>query len=184
MRVIAGSARRTNLETPAGEATRPTTDRIKETLFNIINYDLMDCRFLDVFAGSGAIGIEALSRGAECAVFVESASEPIRCIRANLEKTHLTERARVLAMDVFGAFKLLQTEEPFDFIFMDPPYSEGMEEKLFLALSNADFCTKDTQIIIEAAEKTEFGFLETMGFCVVREKKYKSNKHLFIQKME
>ena len=93
MRVIAGSARRRNLVCPSGEKTRPTTDRIKETLFNMIQTELMDARFLDLFSGSGGIGIEALSRGSRECVFVERAKEAISCIRTNLQNTGFTEQS-------------------------------------------------------------------------------------------
>lgn len=100
MRVIAGSARRLLLKTVEGMETRPTTDRIKETLFNMLQNDLYGARFLDLFAGSGAIGIEALSRGAKEAVFVDKGDGQISCIRDNLKTTHLEERARVMSADV------------------------------------------------------------------------------------
>lgn len=93
MRVISGSARRTNLVAPSGLNTRPTTDRIKETLFNMINNELYDCIFVDLFSGSGAIGIEALSRGAEGAYFIENNRKAINCIKENLEKTHLESKS-------------------------------------------------------------------------------------------
>ena len=98
MRVIAGKARRLPLVSPEGRGTRPTTDRIKETLFNILQDDIPGCRFLDLFSGSGAIGIEALSRGANSATFVENNRNAIKCIETNLEKTHLKEQGNV----VFG----------------------------------------------------------------------------------
>ncbi len=94
MRVIAGKARRLLLKTIDGLDTRPTTDRIKETLFNMIQTELPDCRFLDLFAGSGAIGIEALSRGASHAVFVEKNQKAADCIRENLKRTYLEEELR------------------------------------------------------------------------------------------
>ena len=96
MRVIAGSARRLLLKTAEGMETRPTTDRIKETLFNMLQNELYGCSFLDLFAGSGAIGIEALSRGAEAAVFIDSGTAQISCIRENLKTTRLEDRALVL----------------------------------------------------------------------------------------
>ena len=97
MRVIAGSARSLPLRTVAGMQTRPTTDRIKETLFNILSPLIPGCRFLDLFAGSGAIGIEALSRGAENAAFIDSSRQAVTVIRSNLNFTHLTEHSRVIA---------------------------------------------------------------------------------------
>ena len=125
MRVIAGSARRLLLNTVEGMDTRPTTDRIKETLFNMIHNDLYGSTFLDLFAGSGAIGIEALSRGAKEAIFVDSGNRQIACIRDNLKTTKLEDRARVIDSDVFSVLKKLeQTGCPFDFIFMDPPYDQ------------------------------------------------------------
>ena len=111
MRVIAGTARRLPLVTPKGMETRPTTDRIKETLFNILQNDLPGCHFLDLFAGSGAIGIEALSRGAAKAVFVDNSKEALSCIRQNLEKTHLADRAIVIGQDCAGAIHALDAKK-------------------------------------------------------------------------
>ena len=99
MRVIAGKARRLNLKTIPGIDTRPTTDRIKETLFNILQPELLECRFLDLFSGSGGIGIEALSRGASYAVFVEKNPKAAACIRENLAFTKLAEDGKLLNMD-------------------------------------------------------------------------------------
>lgn len=183
MRVIAGSARRIMLVTPPGLDTRPTTDRTKETLFNMINYDLPDCRFLDLFSGSGAIGIEALSRGALEAVFVEQEKSALDCINKNLQKTRLGERSRILAMDVLGALQYLSASgEPFDIIFMDPPYRTGWEEKVLARLMHSEICTEDTVVIVEAALETDFGFAASYGFDIWKEKKYKTNKHVFLKK--
>ena len=102
MRVIAGSARRLQLKTVEGMDTRPTQDRIKETLFNMINNDLYGAAFLDLFAGSGAIGIEALSRGAKEAVFIDNGSRQVACIRENLKTTRLEEKALVMNSDVIS----------------------------------------------------------------------------------
>ena len=103
MRVIAGKARRILLKTVEGLDTRPTTDRIKETLFNILQPDLPGARVLDLFSGSGALGIEALSRGAAYGVFVENSSKALQCIRENLSATDLESQARVIGMDVLSA---------------------------------------------------------------------------------
>ena len=110
MRVIAGSARRLLLKTVDGMETRPTTDRIKETLFNMLQNDLYGARFLDLFAGSGAIGIEALSRGAKEAVFVDKGDGQMSCIRENLQTTHLEEKARVMSADVTEAVRRLDRD--------------------------------------------------------------------------
>ena len=107
MRVIAGTARRLNLKTIDGIDTRPTTDRIKETLFNMLARDLYNCRFLDLFAGSGGIGIEALSRGAKEAVFVEKNPKAMACIKENLKFTKLEQKGITMQMDVLGALDRL-----------------------------------------------------------------------------
>ena len=109
MRVIAGSAKRLQLKTIEGMDTRPTTDRIKETLFNMLQPEILDCSFLDLFAGSGAIGIEALSRGAKEAVFVEQSSRACSCIRDNLKTTRLEDGAQVMESDVLFALKRLES---------------------------------------------------------------------------
>lgn len=108
MRVIAGSAKRLQLKTIDGLETRPTTDRIKETLFNMISHEIADSCFLDLFSGSGAIGIEALSRGARKAVFVEQNHKAMTCIRENLTFTKLAKQAVLLEMDVVSALKRLE----------------------------------------------------------------------------
>ena len=118
MRVIAGSARRISLKTPKGLDTRPTTDRLKETLFNILQYDLADCCFLDLFAGSGGIGIEALSRGAAQCILVDQNREAVACIRENLQVTHLTEQATVMCCDALTALSRLEGKYCFDYIFI------------------------------------------------------------------
>lgn len=182
MRVIAGSARRIQLTTPPGLATRPTTDRTKETLFNIISGELADCRFLDLFAGSGAIGIEALSRGAERAVFVEQDRAALSCIKDNLARTRLGERAKILAMDAAGALQYLKAAgEPFDIIFMDPPYRMGWAERILGLLGDSQVCGGSTLVIAEEALETDFSFAAECGFEVCREKSYKTSKHVFLK---
>ncbi len=122
MRVIAGKARRLVLKTIEGQDTRPTTDRIKETLFNMIHGDMPDCCFLDLFSGSGAIGIEALSRGAKLAVMVEQSQGAAECIRENLKTTRLEDGAVVMNCDVMTGLRRLEGKGyVFDFVFMDLP---------------------------------------------------------------
>ena len=120
MRVIAGSARSLRLKTLDGMDTRPTTDRIKETLFNMIGPSMFDCVFLDLFAGSGGIGIEALSRGAREAVFVENNPKAMMCVKDNLKFTKLEGKAVTLTTDVMNALYKLEGEKVFDYIFLDP----------------------------------------------------------------
>ncbi|MCI8529138.1 MAG: 16S rRNA (guanine(966)-N(2))-methyltransferase RsmD [Lachnospiraceae bacterium] len=185
MRVIGGTARSLPLKTPEGMDTRPTTDRIKETLFNMIQYELPGCVFMDLFSGSGGIGIEALSRGAEKAYFVESSSRAIACIKQNLTFTKLQERGIVLKQDVCGALTGIadrQEMKGVDIIFMDPPYGQDYEKKVLAVLAGMSYVTNDTLIIAEAALKADFSWVSELGFCQIREKCYKTNKHIFIKR--
>lgn len=182
MRVIAGSARSLRLKTLEGMDTRPTTDRIKETLFNIIGPSVYDAVFLDLFAGSGGIGIEALSRGAKEAVFVEHNPKAMACIRDNLKFTHLESKAVTMTSDVFRALYQLEGDKTFDLIFMDPPYNCGWEKKVLEYLSESELVYDDTVIIVEASRETDFSYAESLGYHVIREKIYKTNKHIFIEK--
>ncbi|MBE5870866.1 MAG: 16S rRNA (guanine(966)-N(2))-methyltransferase RsmD [Lachnospiraceae bacterium] len=183
MRVIAGTARSLQLETPQGLDTRPTTDRIKETLFNILQFDLPQARFLDLFAGSGAIGIEALSRGAAEAVFVENEKTAVGCMERNLAHTHLEKKGKVLKQDVFVALQMLEYKGAFDIIFMDPPYHHELEQRVLEYLTMSSLATPDTLIIFEAALDTQIGFLDKLGYELVKEKCYKTNKHVFCRKI-
>lgn len=182
MRVIAGSAKRLQLKTIEGMDTRPTTDRIKETLFNMISSDIADCRFLDLFSGSGGIGIEALSRGAKKAYFVENNPKAAECIRENLHHTKLEERAVMMKTDVISALRRLEGEPPFDLIFMDPPYHAGAEYQVFDYLRASSLLDENTLIILEASLDTDFSYMEEMGYNIIREKKYKTNRHIFVER--
>jgi len=186
MRVIAGKARRRILKTMEGLNTRPTTDRIKETLFNMLSFEIEGSRFLDLFSGSGAIGIEALSRGAREAVFVENNRKAIDCIRDNLRTTGLEEDALVIPSDAVSAIRRMgKKEEPFDLIFMDPPYGKELEKEVLYAMSEyPSLFHEDTLIIVESDLKTEFSYLPDTPFTLVREKKYKTNKHSFLRVRE
>jgi len=182
MRVIAGTAKRIQLKTIEGMDTRPTTDRIKETLFNMISEYLADSRFLDLFSGSGAIGIEALSRGAAFAAFVEQNPKAVKCIRDNLKATKLEARANVFATDVISALRRMEGKEKFDYIFMDPPYDQLLEKQVLEYLHNSELLSEDGLIIVEASLDTDVEYIEKLGFSIVREKVYKSNKHIFIER--
>ena len=183
MRVIAGSRRSIRLTTVKGDKVRPTTDRIKETLFNILQPDIPGASFLDLFSGSGAIGIEALSRGAKEAVLVEQDREALTCIRANLKATRFEAEAQVKPGDVISVLRTLQ-HEPFDLIFMDPPYDLGLEEKVLTVLSQVSYVDEYTKIIVEASVDTDMSYAESLGFSIYREKSYGSNKHIFLEKRQ
>lgn len=181
MRVIAGTARSLPLKTPEGMDTRPTTDRIKETLFNVLQPDLPGCVFVDLFSGSGAIGIEAISRGAKKAYFIELAPKAVSCIQQNLTFTKFTDRGIVLKQDVLAALSCIR-EEQVDIIFMDPPYNKEHEKNVLNLLKTLPYVTEDTLIVVEADLHTDFDYLSELGFEIIKEKKYKTNKHLFLRK--
>ena len=182
MRVIAGTAKRLQLKTVEGMDTRPTTDRIKETLFNMISEYLADSNFLDLFSGSGAIGIEALSRGAAHASFVEQSKKAMTCIRENLEYTKLADRADVYETDVINALSRMEGRKTFDYIFMDPPYNQLLEKKVLECLSSSELLSEDGLIIVEASLETDFSYVDELGFAMIKEKIYKTNKHIFLEK--
>jgi len=185
MRVIAGTARSLQLKTVPGFDVRPTTDRIKETLFNMLSPYVPDSRFLDLFAGSGAIGIEALSRGALEAVFVDQSKTSVKCINENLVHTKFTENSRVLQNDALSAISILEREnKAFDVIFMDPPYDKELEREALEKLAASPLVTPSTLIVVEASMETDFSYLEDLGYELVKNKEYKSNKHVFVRLAE
>ena len=181
MRVIAGSAKSLPLKTVGSDRTRPTTDRVKETLFNILAPDIPGSRFLDLFAGSGAIGIEALSRGAAKAVFVEKDHAALKVIKENLRFTHLEDRADVICQDAVKVAASMEPDVPFDVVFMDPPYGHSLERRVLEALKGGSAIDADTLIIIEASKGTEFSYLDEFGYRILRDKSYGSNRHVFVK---
>lgn len=184
MRVIAGTARRLLLKAPEGLDTRPTTDRIKETLFNMLMPHLPDAVFVDLFSGSGGIGIEALSRGARKAYFVENNAKAAACITENIEHTHLTDKSVVLRQDVFAALRG-SIRDTVDIIFLDPPYGqEKVYQNVLELLHAASYVDENTLIVAEASLGESFEYAGKLGFAVIKEKKYKTNKHVFLQKSE
>ncbi|WP_330410686.1 16S rRNA (guanine(966)-N(2))-methyltransferase RsmD [Lachnotalea glycerini] len=181
VRVIAGQARRINLKTIPGMDTRPTSDRIKETLFNMIHSYLTDICFLDLFAGSGQMGIEALSRGAKQAIFVESNKGAVSCIEQNLELTKLKDKSKVICQNVIPALMRLEGNYHFEYVFMDPPYHVFLEKQVLEYLKNSSLIDSDSVIIVEASLETKFDYLENLGFQIIKRKEYKTNMHLFLQ---
>ena len=181
MRVISGKARSLKLKTIEGDSTRPTTDRIKETLFNIIGNQIYDAKFLDLFAGSGAIGIEALSRGAALCDFVDNNPKCINVIKDNLRFTQLEDNAFVTKSDVI-LFINTNKSKQYDIIFIDPPYQGGFEISVFKAITNSELCHEDTIIILEALKDFNEEDIVSLGFCVNKVKTYGSNKHIFLSR--
>ncbi len=180
MRVIAGTRRSLPLRSLEGDATRPTVDRYKETLFNVLQADIPGCRFLDLFAGSGAIGIEALSRGARHAVLVENSRKAMAVIKENIHFTKFEDESDLILSDAVSYVRGLPTVD-FDVIFMDPPYNHELEIAVLEVLAGKKFKNPNVRIVVEAALEEDFDFLEGMPFRIEKVKAYKTNKHIFIR---
>lgn len=154
MRIIAGRLRSRKLVFPKNRLTRPMTDRAKETIFNILGEMVLGVRVLDLFAGSGSLGLEALSRGAGEVVFVEHGEWGLAAIRKNLECLGLADHARVLKADVFQALDRIEKEEKaFGLIFLDPPYNKGLVKKLLQHLDHSAIVTPETQIVLHRSRQ-------------------------------
>lgn len=173
MRVISGSARGVTLKTPEGELTRPTTDRVKEALFSAIQFDLPAARVLDLFGGTGQLGIEALSRGAKSAVFVDHQEKACALIKENLKRTRLQDQATVIRSDYLAYLK--RCRERFDIIFLDPPYAEVFLENALNCIAQIDILQSGGIIVTERPVGKELPF-ELAGFT--RSKDYKYGKIL------
>lgn len=152
MRVISGTARGTNLNTLEGDNTRPTLDRVKESLFSIIQTLIPKSRILDLFAGSGALGIESLSRGAEYAVFCDKSYKASEILKKNIEKTHFEEKSTIITKDYLKALEELKNEK-FDIIFLDPPYKLNLVGKAVEKILELDILNEDGVIIVETDEE-------------------------------
>ena len=183
MRVIAGIAGSIPLLTIAGNRTRPTTDKIKETLFNILSFQIEGRRCLDLFAGSGGLGIEALSRGAASCTFVEKNPKAVSCIEANLKRTHLEESGRVLKMDALQALSFLEEEKAvFDLIFLDPPYGKGLEGFCLKFLASGCLLSREALLVLEVSGAFDLTSLDSQSWMLEKRKEYKHNQHLFIRR--
>ncbi len=183
MRVIAGTARSINLITPKGLETRPTVDKYKETLFNCIQNYVGGAVFVDLFSGSGGIGIEALSRGASKCYFVDNSREAYNCITENLKKTRLADRASVYREEVNFFIKNRLKEVP-DVIFLDPPFKKHLENEVIILLDECNLIGEDTIVITECDFDANFDFLDDLNLEIYKTKEYKNNKHVFIRRKE
>ena len=149
MRVISGSRRSLPLKTLEGDATRPTADKYKETLFNCIQMDVPGSVFMDLFSGSGSIAIEALSRGAKRAILVENSNDALKIIRDNIHFTKFEDESEIVRADVISYLRRLDRIDA-DIIFIDPPYGKGLEREAIEILDTKSFKSDDVIIIIEA----------------------------------
>ncbi len=161
MRVVSGKAKGRQLKAPAGQTTRPTGDRVRESLFAILGNEVIDSCVLDLFAGTGALGIEALSRGAKKAVFVDADPRCRRVIQANLQ--HAGLKGEVFTNDAFRALRALRRRDLlFDIVFLDPPYGNGLAVRALETLTTADILRPSGLIVVES------GLREEIPACVLK----------------
>ncbi|MBR2721944.1 MAG: 16S rRNA (guanine(966)-N(2))-methyltransferase RsmD [Clostridia bacterium] len=151
MRVITGRARGAKLNAPKGERTRPTSERAKEAVFSMLQFDIADRYVLDLFAGSGQMGIEALSRGARGAVFCDVSKDAVAVVRENLKKTRLEEISEVYSMDALALLRSLSAKKRFGLVFLDPPYAAGLLPKVLSLLLEFDLLEDGAKIVCESA---------------------------------
>ena len=150
MRIISGTSKGRKLVTPRSQSLRPTSDRVKESIFNILQDDIVGKVVLDLFAGTGNLGIEALSRGAKKTIFVEKGRQALRLIQRNLTQFGLEERSEILPKDAIRAIGILkQRGESFDLILMDPPYEKGLIQRTLMKLNSYPIYHKDSILVIE-----------------------------------
>ena len=169
MRVITGKARGVVLKTPEGMQTRPTTDRVKEALFSIIQFDVPGCKVLDLFGGTGQLGIEALSRGAKSAVLVDASDAACKLIRENLKRTKLENDAKVVRSDYLEYLR--RCRETFDIIFLDPPYAEVFLENSLNCITEIDILQTNGIIVTERPLEKELS-LDIPGYTRSKDYKY------------
>jgi 16S rRNA (guanine(966)-N(2))-methyltransferase RsmD len=184
MRIISGTARGTKLYTLEGDNTRPTLDRVKEALFSKINIELQDAIILDLFSGSGALGLESLSRGAKKAYFCDSSYKAIKIINQNIEKTRMQDKANVISKDFMQALEYFKVQGlKFDIVFLDPPYKTDYNIKAVDFILKNNILTEDGKIIIETdIEKEILTELEKFSLDVYDVKKYGRVTLIFIRR--
>ena len=169
MRVIAGKAKGTVLKTPEGMQTRPTADRVKEALFSILQFELPGARVLDLFGGTGQLGIEAISRGAKSAVFVDASDAPCRLIKENLRRAKMDSEGKVVRADYLQF--LSQCTETFDIILLDPPYAEVFLENAIKKISEIDILQSGGIIVSERPAEKALN-MEIEGYSRTKDYKY------------
>ncbi len=179
MRVISGTARGRTLK-PAGAATRPITDRVKTSLFNILSARVIDANVLDLFAGAGSVGIEALSRGARMATFVELDRDALNAIRKNLDTTRLDAHAKIVRLDVFKFVRQPSTEK-YDLIYVAPPQYKGLWSETLAALDKVDLLTERGVIVVQIHPK-EYKEIALTQFELFDQRKYGSTTLCFYRR--
>ena len=181
MRIISGTARGTKLYTLEGQTTRPTLDRVKESLFNIIQNEIIDSNFLDAFSGSGAIGLEAASRGAKKVILCDKSKDAINIINKNIEKTHLKEKVELYNLDYETLLKN-KIKEKMDIIYIDPPYNSDFAIKSVEYIVNKNIADENSTIIIETDnEEKVLEELKKINIEVIDKRRYGRATLIFIK---
>ncbi len=174
MRIITGRARGIQLTTPEGERTRPTSERAKEAIFSRLQFDIAERRVLDLFAGSGQMGLEALSRGAAHATLVDQSKEAVAVIRQNAERTHLSEDCTIVCADFAEFLRQRKGKEPYDIVFIDPPYAMNACRAAVEAILEARLLKPYGILVLESAEPNPLGVDTPIAarFEVLKEARY------------
>ena len=180
MRIIGGKTRGTKLYTLEGLTTRPTLDRVKESIFNIIQQDILDAEVLDLFSGSGAIGLEMLSRGAKKAIVCDKSKQAIEIINKNIEKTHMQEYVKIYNMDYEKCLEE-NKNQVFDFIYLDPPYNTNFIEKSLEIIIQYKMLKKDGTIILETDDENRIlDKIKNMDVIIKDKRKYGRASVIFL----
>ena len=174
MRIITGTARGTKLISPEGMTTRPTSERAKEAVFSVLAFDVPGRRVLDLFAGSGQLALEALSRGAESAVLVDNGANAIDVIRKNIVKTHMEPKAVAVRIDCMSYLKSARPDQPFDLIFIDPPYIKRLVPDMLAEILARNLASETAIFVCESEEDDVFEGNEALRgkFTVRRTARY------------
>ena len=181
MRIISGTARGTKLYTLEGQTTRPTLDRVKESLFNIIQNEIPNSIFLDLFSGSGAIGLEAASRGAKKAILCDKSKDAIKIINKNIEKTHLSEKVELYNLDYELLLKT-KVKEKLDIVYIDPPYDSDFVIKSIKCIIEQKLTDEKSVIIIETDDEQRIlKDLENLEIEITDTRKYGRASLIFLQ---
>ena len=184
LRITSGSFRGRLIQSLKGTSTRPTSERLRQAWLNSLQMNLPDARILDLFSGSGALGLEALSRGAGFVLFVEESAKAAQVIRENIKILNLEEQTQILQKKAELVSSEISEDAPFDFIFMDPPYHQGFEEKILSTFSWSTLLTESGRLCIESAYRKEGAYQEPKALSVVRHEKYGDSQLSFYERIK
>ncbi|MBS1960104.1 MAG: 16S rRNA (guanine(966)-N(2))-methyltransferase RsmD [Bdellovibrionales bacterium] len=182
LKITSGVHRGRLIQSLPGTSTRPTTERLRQAWLNSLQMSLPDARVLDLFSGSGALGLEALSRGAAEVVFVEENPKAVKVILDNAKLLGLTEQVKVIARKVEQVLPLLSQEPPFDFVFMDPPYDQSYEPKLLGEWPWSELLIDGGRLCVESAHRKEGSYAAPAGLEIVRDERYGDSQLTFYRR--